>query len=535
VHVSSPVAGGSRLSGLPLRTRLLAAFMVVSLASVVVAGFALTRMSSISDQAQAVYERGTVQLDGTRGLQVLWWEYAAHDARTAIEGIPEDTLAIEQKEVQATSKAMVDQIADVQGMDLPDSVAASITSFAEAVDGNNAVLKKLKSGQVAPDQLPAALGEMDKYAAQAEDSITAANAAEQKDAAAQAAAAQDAYESARTLTLVIIAVGLLLGVGLGILTARSVAGPIAATREVLARVAEGDLTVRAQDGGSREITEMNRSLNATLDAFGSVMVLVRDFAQRLAGSSSELRGTADAIAGNVQGVVQQADVASSSANDVSRNVGTVADGSAQMESAIREIAHSANAAAQVAGNAVGLAATTTESVGKLGVSSQEIASVVKVITSIAEQTNLLALNATIEAARAGEAGKGFAVVAGEVKELAQETARATEDISRRVETIQADTHGAVEAIGQISAVIAEINDFQMTIASAVEEQTATTNEMNRNVLEAANGSEGIATNVAGIADAAGQTMAGVTDAQRSAGELAAMGAQLDEAVGRFRV
>jgi len=533
---SSSASVGARLRSLSLRTRLIAAFLVVSLASLVVAGFALNRMSAISDQAQTVYERGTVQLDATRNLQVLWWEYAAHDARTAIEAMPPDALAAEQKATEETAQELVDKIADVQAMDLPASVATSVADFATNVQANQAVLAKLESGEVrTPTDLNAALAELDGYAAEAEKAITAANSAEQADAADQAKSAQDAYESARTLTLVIIAGGLVLSLGLGIGAARSVAGPIGATREVLGRVAEGDLTVRVAETGAAEIAQMNRSLNATLDSLGAVMVLVRDFAQRLAGSSAQLRGTAEAIAGNVEGVARQADVASASAGEVSHNVGTVASGSEQMQSAIREIAQSANAAAQVAGNAVGMAASTTETVGRLGSSSEEIASVVKVITSIAEQTNLLALNATIEAARAGEAGKGFAVVAGEVKELAQETARATEDIARRVTAIQSDTHGAVEAIGQISSVIAEINDFQMTIASAVEEQTATTNEMNRNVLEAANGSEGIAANVSGIAEAAAQTLSGVTVAQEAAGELADMGTQLEEAVARFRV
>jgi methyl-accepting chemotaxis protein len=174
-------------------------------------------------------------------------------------------------------------------------------------------------------------------------------------------------------------------------------------------------------------------------------------------------------------------------------------------------------------------------VGKLGDSSAEIATVIKLINGIAEQTNLLALNATIEAARAGEAGKGFAVVASEVKELAQETARATEDISQRVEAIQADTSGAVEAISRISTVIGEINDFQATIAASVEEQTATTNEMNRNVAEAAHGTQGIAAAISGLAAGTQETNQRVADAQRAAGELARMSGELQEAVGRFRV
>ncbi len=148
---------------------------------------------------------------------------------------------------------------------------------------------------------------------------------------------------------------------------------------------------------------------------------------------------------------------------------------------------------------------TNATVSSLGESSAEIGNVVKVITSIAEQTNLLALNATIEAARAGEAGKGFAVVANEVKELAQETARATEDIARRVEAIQSDTTGAVDAINRISAIIERINDFQTTISSAVEEQTATTAEMSRNATEASTGAVQIAKNIAGVAQAARDT------------------------------
>ncbi|WP_243059558.1 methyl-accepting chemotaxis protein [Nocardioides sp. SR21] len=524
----------SSLSSLSLRTRLLAAFLLVSLFGVAVAGFALTRMSTISDRAEAVYDEGTVNLDATRNLQVLWWEYETHDARLAITDLPPETLAAESKAQAETLEKLNASLEEISG-DLTGEAATQVAAFGQAIQSTIAAVDELKSGELSDAEFGGVLQEMSALALDAQKAIDAANAAEQTAAAAQAQSARDAFESARVLTIGIIVVGLAASVGLGFLCARSVSRPIAATRDVLARVADGDLTVRVDETGAREISAMNKSLNATLEAFGSVMVMVRDSAQRLAGSSADLNGTAGAIAVNVEGVAQQAELVSASASDVSSNVGTVASGSEQMQSAIREIAQSANAAAQVAGNAVGVAASTTETVGKLGASSQEIASVVKVITSIAEQTNLLALNATIEAARAGEAGKGFAVVAGEVKELAQETARATEDIARRVEMIQADTNGAVEAIGQISAVIAEINDFQMTIASAVEEQTATTNEMNRNVLEAANGSEGIASNVSGIADAAAQTLAGVTDAQRSAGELADMGAQLEEAVGRFRV
>jgi methyl-accepting chemotaxis protein len=172
-------------------------------------------------------------------------------------------------------------------------------------------------------------------------------------------------------------------------------------------------------------------------------------------------------------------------------------------------------------------------VAKLGASSVEIGNVVKIITSIAEQTNLLALNATIEAARAGEAGKGFAVVANEVKELAKQTAEATEDISRKVEAIQVDTSGATDAIAQISSIIGQINGISTTIAAAIEEQTATTAEIARNVGETSRASAEIAQSVSGVAQVVHQTSEGATHTEKEARSLSRMAAELQRHVSQF--
>jgi len=261
-----------------------------------------------------------------------------------------------------------------------------------------------------------------------------------------------------------------------------------------------------------------------------VMSRVTETAQTLAGSAEELTATSQQMTSNAEETSAQANVVSSACEEVARNVQAVATGTEEMSASIKEIAQNSNEAARVAGTAVTLAEKTNETVSRLGASSDEIGQVIKVITSIAEQTNLLALNATIEAARAGEAGKGFAVVANEVKELANQTAKATDEISQKIGAIQEDTQSSVDAIGEITQVINQINDISATIASAVEEQTATTAEIGRSVSDAARGSTEITENIAGVATAAQSTTQGATDSQTAAAELAKMAAELQSVV-----
>ncbi len=318
-------------------------------------------------------------------------------------------------------------------------------------------------------------------------------------------------------------------------TLDAVARPMLAARTTLEHVAARDLTTTMEGTFSGEYQVLQVALNQAVEEMQRAIGLIGQNAQVLASSAEEMSAVASEMGMTAQQSSTQAGVVSAASEQVSRNVQTVAVGTEEMTASIREIAKNAAEAARVASAAVSVAASTNQTVAQLGGSSEEIGEVIKVITSIAQQTNLLALNATIEAARAGEAGKGFAVVANEVKELAKQTAAATEDISRKIETIQGTTHRAVEAIQQIGGVIEQISDIQTTIAGAVEEQTATTNEMARNVSEAARGTQEIAGSITGVARAAEQTSSGAQNSQQAAEALARMAADLQQMVGEFQV
>ena len=520
-----------------VRARLLAAILVVAAVAVGVAATGTARMAALDDRAGEVYDEGLVPLDAVRTLQALWWEQSTELARANIVTLPPATIAESQQRAQELHGEVADQVELIAGLPLDDTARSAMADFTTANDTYDQALGSLIAAAATTDQsgVPGFLRTMSQQEDVMAQALTTATAAAEQTASAAEVEAAHTYRTGRDLVVALAVAGLLLAVGLALLVARSVTGPVRRIQETLEKVAAGDLRVRVAATGTDELGRVSAALDRSLDAITGVLRVASDSARHLAESSGRLAATADAMGEDARVAAQQAATVLDGATGVTASVDTVAAGSTQMRAAINEISSNAQQASRVAGQAVGVAEQTTQMVGKLGESSEEIASVVKTITAIAEQTNLLALNATIEAARAGEAGKGFAVVASEVKELAQETARATETIARRVESIRSDTAGAVEAIGAISTVIGEINDFQATIAAAVEEQTATTDEMSRSVSEAAGGSRHISTAIAGLAEGTRTSTARVAAAQTASADLARMGSELETALAAFTV
>ena len=534
--MSSTTTAASRwsLADRRVRTRVL---LPVAVGVVAVLGVAATGSSTASD-LQAVTHSVTVD---SEVLANHLTGDMMHDALRA------DVLAVLLAETPAE---VAEHRAEIEAhgatfLEMQDA-NAGLTEDAELrtalSDARPALEAYLASAQriadVAATDRAAAKALLPEFATAFEELATAQEALSERigdDIAADREASADVAASARRTLLGSAGLALLVVIALGFVVARSVTAPVTRLQRRLTLLGDGDLSAEPEAWSADELGDMGRALETTQASLRRTVLTLGGNSQALSAAAEELSVTAQAIATSAEQTSSQSDVVSGAADEVSRNVQTVATGAEEMGASIREIAQNAQNAARVAADAVDAAGSTSETLGRLGASSAEIGSVVKAITSIAEQTNLLALNATIEAARAGEAGKGFAVVAGEVKELARATAEATEDITRRIASLQGNADGAVAAVTGIGELISTIADCTTTIASAVEEQTATTTEMSRNVLEASTATSEIALNIAGVATAAQTTSRGVQESQSASGELARMSNEMQALVNGFRV
>jgi methyl-accepting chemotaxis protein len=262
---------------------------------------------------------------------------------------------------------------------------------------------------------------------------------------------------------------------------------------------------------------------------------VTEASRQLAAASAELNATATQLSGNAERSTSVANSTASASEEVSQGVRTVATNTEEMSASIKEIARNAAEASSTSATTLKQAQSTNVTITKLGESSQEIGNVIKVISSIAQQTNLLALNATIEAARAGDAGRGFAVVANEVKELAKQTAKATEDITSKITGIQKDSTSAVDAVAAIGQTIEKLNGIAGAIAASVEEQSATTNEVSRVVQESARGVLSITDNVKVVSQSASETLVGANQVLTAAKSLSELASRLEELVKKIEI
>lgn len=459
------------------------------------------------------------------------------DVLAALLADSKDTLAGVKKDLADHAQTLAARVEDNRKAGLSAEVAATLGRIGPALDDyrrSAATLVDVASTDraAAQDGLPKFLEKfevLEGLMGDASDRIEAS-------VAAAIAVGDTNRDRARggIVICALLSLALLAFVSLAVI--RSIAAPLALVTARLKDIAEGDgdLTLRVAYDRPDELGALAVYFNTFVAKMNRSVGSISGAAQQLAAAAEELSSVNHQMSVNADEATSQTSSANQAAQEVTLHVQNVSSSTEEMTAAINEIAHNASDAARVASDAVRAAGDTSEIVARLGEASVEITKVVDTIAAVAQQTNLLALNANIEAARAGASGKGFAVVANAVKDLANQTGESTNEIRGKIDAVKNQIDAVVTSISSITTVIEHINDLQASIATAVEQQSATASEMSRAIGEAASGTSRIADVLGTVSSVVQSTSTGASDGTEASNGLARMAAELQQLVSQFR-